>query len=287
MLNAFSVDVEYWWCNEFLTKYLPEEREDQIVESLGPLLNLLDKYNTRATFFILGVVAEEHPEVVEEIYERGHEIASHAYSHKTLYELRRKKFEEEIRQSVRLLHSITHERPKGFRAPSFSFNNSTKWAFEILEEYGFKYDSSIVPIKTPLYGVSNAPLSVYRPSKEDVAQNDPSGKIIEFPLTTVKIGGVNVPIAGGFYLRVLPLWFLKWGLNKVNKDRPAVVYIHPWEIYPKTPRLQVPFKSKFIAYYGINSALKKVEALLKEFEFKPIEEVLDEIRSTHSFEIFV
>jgi len=277
MINAISVDVEYWWCNEFLNKYLPEEREDQIIESLSPLLNLLDEYNTRATFFVLGMVAEGHPEVVEEIYERGHEVASHAYSHKTLYELGIKRFEDELRESVRLLYKITKARPRGFRAPSFSINNSTKWSLEILERYKFEYDSSVFPIKTMLYGVPNAPLYPYRPSKDDVAVEDLNSKVVEFPLTVVKISGVNVPIAGGFYLRVLPLWFVKCGIKKVNKDRPAVVYIHPWETYSRTPRLKAPLKSKFITYYGINSALRKVKTLLKEFKFKPIEEALYEI----------
>ena len=276
MINALVVDLEHWYSNEFLTEYLPTEKVDQVPESVKPILDLLDKYNINATFAVLGSVAEKHPELVKEIHETGHEIASHACSHKTLYELGKDAFEDEIKRSVDLLESITGERPVGFRAPSFSIDNSTKWAFDVLEKYGFEYDASIFPIKTMLYGVPDAPLHIYKPSKEDITKHDPNGKIVEFPMTVLKIGK-NIPIAGGFYLRVLPLWFLKAGIRNVNKNRPAIIYIHPWETYPKTPRLKIPLFSRFVAYYGINSALKKFEGLLKEFEFKPIREVLHEI----------
>ena len=276
MLNALTIDLEYWYNPEFVKDYyhLGNMNEgDQIVEALTPLLNLLDGYDTKATFFVLGVVAEEHPELIKMIYEKGHEIGSHAYSHKTLYELGKVGFEEEIKISVELLMEITNERPIGFRAPSFSIDNSTRWAFEILEEYGFKYDSSIFPIKTKLYGVYDAPLHVYKPEKEDITKEVLEGGITEFPLTVVKIGR-NIPISGGFYLRAMPFRLLKFLLVKVNKRRPAVIYIHPWETYAKTPRLKLPMCSRFITYYGIGSALKKLEGLLANFKFAPMREVL-------------
>ena len=175
-----------------------------------------------ATFAVLGSVAEKHPELVEEIYEKGHEIASRAYSHKTLYELGKDAFEDEIERSIDLLSSITRARPVGFCAPSFSVDNSTKCAFEVLEKYGFKYDASVFPIKTMLYGVPDAPLHIYKHSKEDIGKHDPDGKIVEFPMTVLRIG-TNIPIAGGFYLRVLPLWFLKAGIRNVKKTRPAII----------------------------------------------------------------
>lgn len=278
VINALSIDLEPWYASELLTKYLPKEKSDQIEEAVRPILDLLDKYNIKATFFVLGIVAEKYPEVVREIYDKGHEIANHAYSHKTLYELGEREFEGEIKKSVKLLESITGKKPIGFRAPSFSINNSTKWAFRILKDYGFKYDSSIFPIKTMLYGVPNAPLHPYRPSMANVAQEDPDGRIIEFPMTVLKLG-INIPISGGFYLRVLPWWFLIQGIKKVNRSRAAVIYIHPWETYPGTPRLKnIPFSSKFITYHGINSALGKLEKVLKQFEFKPIRELLPNYR---------
>jgi len=273
MINALVVDLEHWHSSEFLTKYLPDELVDQVPESVRPILDLLDKHEIKATFAVLGSVAERHPKLVKEIYDKGHEIASHAWSHKTLYELGRDAFEAEIKKSVELLREITGERPIGFRAPSFSIDNSTKWAFEVLEKYGFKYDASVFPIKTMLYGLPDAPVHIYRPSIEDVTKNDPNGKIIEFPMTVLKLGK-NIPIAGGFYLRVLPLWFLRYGIRETNKGRPAIIYIHPWETYSETPKLRVPLFSRFVTYHGISSALYKLDALSGEFNFKPIRDTI-------------
>lgn len=274
MINALSIDLEHWWCNEFLRDYIPKNKEYQMEKSLIPLLKLLDKYHTKATFFVLGEVAENYPELVDRIFENGHEIACHAYSHRTLYELGKEGFDEEIKISVRILKKY---KPIGFRAPSFSVNNTTAWVFDILEKHKFKYDSSIFPIKTEIYGVPNAPLKIYRPSKMDVAKIDIEGKIVEFPLTVLRYAGLNIPVAGGFYLRVLPLWFIVRAIKAVNRERPAIIYIHPWEVYPGTPRIDAPFKSRFIANHGINSAFKKLENLVKEFNFKTVREVLDDV----------
>ena len=277
MINALTIDLEPWYASEFLTKYLPEEKDDQIEEAVRPILDLLDKYETKATFFVLGIVAEKHPGLIREIYRKGHEIASHAYSHKTLYELGEDEFRKEVEKSTRLLESITGEKPIGFRAPSFSINNSTKWALRILEEYGFKYDSSIFPIKTMLYGVPNAPLHPYRPSKGDVARHDPDGDIIEFPMTVLKFRW-NIPVAGGFWLRLLPIWFIRFAIRKINQANPAVIYIHPWETYSRTPRLsRVPLFRRVVTYYGISSALSRLEDLLEKFKFKPLCKFLEEV----------
>jgi peptidoglycan-N-acetylglucosamine deacetylase len=273
LINALAVDVEHWWCNEYLNKYLPVKMEDQTTESIKPILDLLYKYKIKGTFFILGTVAEQHPEIIKLIFDAGHEIASHGYSHKMLSELDANEFEKEIIKSAKLLECITGLRPEGFRAPSFSLNNSTKWALEILVRHGFKYDASVFPVKTNLYGVPNAPLQPYKPSMDDITKIDPFGKIIEFPMTALKIG-INLPVTGGFYLRSIPLLMQKFAIRNINHKRPIMLYIHPWETFPLTPRLKVPLIPKFIVYYGINSALKKLEALLKEFEFKPIRDVL-------------
>jgi peptidoglycan-N-acetylglucosamine deacetylase len=274
MINALVIDLEYWYCIELLNGFLREDPYDQIPESVLPIIYLLDKHKTRATFAVLGSLAEKHPELVKEIYDRGHEIASHAWSHKTLHDLGKVAFDDEIKKSVGLLKSITGEQPIGFRAPSFSIDNSTKWAFDILEKYGFMYDASIFPFKTRLYGVPDAPHHIYRPAKENIIAEDPNGPIIEFPMTVLKIG-TNVPIAGGFYLRLLPTWFLKYGIKEVNKDRPAIIYIHPWETYSGTPKINMPWSSNFITYHGNNSALKKLESLLIAFKFVSIRDLLN------------
>lgn len=274
MKNALSIDLEYWHSAELLRNYIPEEYEDLLIESTDVLLNLLKKNNTSATFFVLGSVAEKYPNYIKMIHESGHEIGSHAYSHKTLQNLGQYEFEQELIRSTNILRSITHEQPIGFRAPSFSINQSTNWAFTSLEKCGYKYDSSIFPINTMLYGVPNAPTIPYRPLLVDITKVDPEGKIIEFPLTTIKLLK-NIPISGGFYLRALPLWFLNASIDYINMERPALLYIHPWETYGGTPRLNVPFKSKLITYHGIDGALNKFEKLLLKYNFCTIREVLN------------
>lgn len=276
MKNAIVVDLEPWDSIELLRDHVMSEPVDQVRDSVRPILEVLDRCHTKATFAVLGSLALKHPELIREIYDNGHEIASHAWSHKTLYELGKDGFDDEIKMSVEILESITGVSPVGFRAPSFSINNSTKWAFEILEKYGFEYDASVFPIKTMLYGVPNAPLNIYRPSRNDVAKDDPNGRILEFPMTVLNLSRINknIPIAGGFYLRLLPLWFLKYGIRAVNKERPAILYIHPWETYAGTPRLRIPQISRFVTYYGISSALNKFANILSEFNFAPISEVL-------------
>jgi polysaccharide deacetylase family protein (PEP-CTERM system associated) len=275
MINALSIDLEYWWCNEFLTNHLPDEREDLLRESLNPLLELLDKKDIRATFFVLGAVAEAYPDIVADIFEKGHEIGCHAYSHKTLYELSAPEFEREIKQCLSLL---ARYHPQGFRAPSFSLNNDTRWALDILQKHGFQYDSSIFPVRTNLYGVPKAPLGVYRPSRDDVTRHDPEGTIVEFPLTALKLG-LNVPIAGGFYLRLLPRWFLSWGIGRVNKHRPANIYVHPHEVFPSAPQLNLPAFPKFITYHGAADSLAKLQHLVDRFSFKPICDILEDVGS--------
>lgn len=273
MINALSIDLEFWHTAELVRKYAPAQKEDHVLEAIDPLLELLAKYNVEATFFVLGILAEKYPEVVKKIYEGGHEIASHGYSHKTLYDLDISSFDDEIEKSVNILRSITGENPLGFRAPTFSINNSTKWAFEILEKHGFEYDSSIFPIKTMLYGEPTAPLYIYRPSKNDVTKNDPYGNIIEFPMTVGKLWN-NIPLSGGFYFRLLPYHLLNGWIKKINRERPAIIYLHPWETCPKTPRLDLPTLSKFITYHKIDSTLNKFERLLKDFEFTSVKNVL-------------
>ena len=237
-------------------------------ESLNPLLRLLEEKDIRATFFVLGVVAE-NADIVEDVFERGHEIGCHAF-HKTLYELNAQEFEEEIKRSLSLLSKY---RPQGFRAPSFSLNNKTRWALDILQKHRFRYDSSIFPVQTNLYGVPDAPLGIYRPSRDDVTMHDPDGAIIEFPLTVVKVG-ISVPIAGGFYLRLLPCRFLSWGIRRVNRRRPANIYIHPHDVFPRIPRLKLPALPKFVAYHGASDSLKKFGHLMNQFSFKPLCDII-------------
>lgn len=278
MKNALSIDLEDCLCNEFLLRHIPEDIDrdminDQVVKATDKLLQLLDKYDTKATFFVLGEIAEKHPDYIKMLHDAGHEIGSHTYSHTTLHKLGKDRFEEELKNSTHLIRSIIHEQPLGFRAPSFSVDQSTSWVFGLLEKYGYKYDSSIFPVRTMLYGVPKAPTIPYRPSLADITKNDPDSNIIEFPLTVIR-SITNIPISGGFYLRCLPFSFLSYSIGRINREKPAILYVHPWEIYEDTMRLKAPPLVQFEAYYGINSSYKKLEMLLKKFDFEPIRNIL-------------
>ncbi|MBF8265398.1 MAG: polysaccharide deacetylase family protein, PEP-CTERM locus subfamily, partial [Dehalococcoidia bacterium] len=274
MLNALVIDLEYWFCAEEIRELATDVTDDQIIGSTTPILELLDKYRMRATFAVQGTVAEKHPDFIKLIHNKGHEIASHAYSHKPVHVLGRQGFEEEIEKSVSLLKSITGESPIGFRAPTSSINNNTIWAMEILAKHGFKYEASVCPVWTPQYGVPGAPLYCYRPSLNDLTIEDKESPILELPMTVLNMG-VKFPVAGGFWLRTTPLWFSRWALRRVNRERPGTVYIHPWETYRETPRIKgISLLDNFVLYYGINSTLRKYESMLKTFQFAPIRQVL-------------
>lgn len=162
-----SIDLEHWWCSEFLWKYLPENPQRPTIEATDGLLRLLKKSDTRATSFVPGSVAEKYPDHIKSIHEGGHEICSHSYSHTPINKLTESEFEDELKASTQLLKSITHEQPRGFRAPRFPVSQSTSRVFELLEKYGYSYDSSIYPVNTMLYGVPKAPLMPYKPVRAE------------------------------------------------------------------------------------------------------------------------
>ncbi len=279
MKNAMSIDLEFWYSAELVRPYA-KKGDDLIIEMTRPILDLLDRYDTKATFFVLGEVADRYPQLVKEIYELGHEIASHSYSHRTLFDLGKIGFEDEIKKSVCLLERITGERVEGFRAPTFSIDNNTKWAFDILEKYGFIYDSSIFPLRTNLYGVPNAPVSQYYPSADDVskkASGPEERKIIELPLTVYGSRLFKIPISGGFYLRAILPGILKRLIREVNRDRPAIIYVHPWEVCPIMPRLKLSRSSRFITYYNLDTTLGKLTDLISTFKFTTMRDILYEI----------
>jgi len=274
IFNALSIDLEDWYHPQLVK--IKGKPTPQIKESVEPILQLLDKYSTKATFFVLGETAEKNQDLIKEIKSSGHEIASHGYNHKSLKQMTPDEFEKDIIKSKNILKSITGENPIGYRAPTFSIDNNTKWSIDILEKQNFLYDSSIFPTKTHLYGVPDAPLNPYNLSRDDVSieRRDKKG-MMEFPMTVFPVLGYNLPVSGGFYLRALPVWLIRRAIKNKNKDGfPAMIYIHPWETYIKTPRIRQGFFSDFINYYGMNSSLRKLESLLMSFKFKPVKSIL-------------
>jgi len=276
MLNAVSIDVEYWYSGEPYSNYKTDNTEDQLQEAITPLLQILKENQILGTFFVLGIVAEQHPALVKHLVESGHEVASHGYTHKRVHQMNPKEFEQDIKKSISVLSSITGKQPIGYRAPSFSIDASTPWALQILKKNGFVYDSSVFPIQTHLYGEPAAPLEPYTPSMEDITTIDQSNEFIEFPLSVYTLLNTSIPVSGGMYFRRTPHVFLRHAITKINKTRPFIFYVHPWETYRHTPKVALPFQKKFFAYYGMKNALKKFERLMKEFTFTTIQHVLQE-----------
>ena len=276
MINALSIDLEDWYHPELVRSRVDGAPPSMIGEATQPVLDLLDRYGIKASFFILGEVAERNPSLVESIFLKGHEIGSHGCSHKPLWELNGKLFLEELQRFDWIIKRILGKvRIKGFRAPTFSLDDRTRWALKILVEMGYQYDASIFPAKlNRVYGTEGVPLHPYRISLEEIRKEDPGSPLIEFPMSLVKIGSARIPVSGGFYLRVLPLPLIHWGLRRINRQYPFLVYFHPWEGYSKTPRLDLPLYNRLISYYGMKSALRKLESLLRRFKFTRVDKVL-------------
>lgn len=274
VVNALSIDLEEWYHSELMQGR--RSSLSQAGEAAQSVLDLLDAYQTKATFFVVGELAEQNPDLIRSIYRRGHEIGCHTFSHTLVWSLGEALFRKELERFHCVMEGILGKiKIKGFRAPCFSIDNRNRWALNVLSDLGYQYDASIFPLKiNPLYGVRGAPTRPYRISFEDVREEDPDSPLMEYPLCPLKVGGMKIPISGGFYLRALPVPFLHWGLKRINRSQPFMVYFHPWEGYPNTPRLALPLYSRIITYYGLSSALKKFEFLLKHFRFSRIDQVL-------------
>lgn len=276
MLNALTVDVEdYFQVNAFADFV---RREDwsayplRVEANTHRVLEILGGLEIHATFFILGWVAERCPNLIKEIYRRGHEIASHGYGHELIYQIGPERFREDIRRAKRLLEDLTGVPVDGYRAPSYSITNRSLWAFDILVEEGFRYDSSIFPVVHDTYGIPDAPRFPH-------LRNTDSGTIREFPLTTWSLPlckKARLPVAGGGYLRLFPAAFLKHAISSVNgrEHEPAVLYFHPWEIDPEQPRINAGYKSRFRHYLNLDKTEKRLVKILSALHFGTMRDVL-------------
>ena len=272
MINIMTIDFEDWYQDVEFKNW--DHYEDRIVQNTNKLLSLLDETNAHATFFVLGYNAERFPELIENINDKNHEIATHGYDHTPLLKQTPTKFEKELTKSIKILERITKEKIIGYRAPIFSVVKKTSWAIDILKKH-VEYDSSIFPAKTPLYGISKAPRFPYRLSSLDI-KTEGEGDFLEFPLATYRIPILkkNIPIAGGFYLRLFPYRWIKYGIERINKEKqPAVCYLHPWEIDPKQPKIK-SYKGWRWHYYNLDKTEKRFRRLLRDFKFISIKEYL-------------
>jgi polysaccharide deacetylase family protein (PEP-CTERM system associated) len=313
MLNALTIDVEDWYHPELVrsraspsvTPFAPRAEfggpnggrspltgnagaaSPQIEASTGALLDLLRQRGIKATFFVVGEIAQRYPHLIQAIAAEGHELGCHGMGHRPLWELTPGEFRSELEQFAAVMSSVVPAVDViGFRAPTFSLDNRTRWALTILGSLGYHYDSSIFPVRTPVYGVSGGPLHPYYPSLDNVAAEaatasrhqlgeDGQGTLLEFPLTVWSWAGLRVPICGGFYLRALPLKFVLFALRQVNRQRPFVLYVHPWETFAGTPRLALPLSSRLITYYHLQDMMARLTTLLDAFSFAPMRTVLE------------
>ncbi len=276
--NVLTIDLEDWHHPELVREHLGSRSpEGRLLEIVPTLLGLLERYHVKATFFILGDCAARFPALVQKIEKDGHEIGCHGMSHRMLGDLGQEGFKKELQSFEILMRKILGDaKPRGFRAPTFSLNQKTRWALPILRDFGYRYDSSIFPAKlfwNPLYGL-DAPRYPYRISFEDLCKEDSKSPLWEFPAAVARAGGMNFPVSGGFYLRVIPTFLFRWGLNRMNKEGPFYVYLHPWECDKKTPRVSLPFLSSQATYRGIDKVLSKLEGLLNAFSFSRMDEAL-------------
>jgi polysaccharide deacetylase family protein (PEP-CTERM system associated) len=277
MLNAMTVDVEdYYQVSAFakqVTKADWEGFESRVEGNTHRILDIFDENGFKATFFVLGWIAERHPELIREISNRGHEVASHGYSHDLIYRQTPEIFRDETSRSKQVLEDIVGLPVKGYRAASYSITRQSLWALDILCDLGFVYDSSIFPIMHDRYGIPGAKTV---PHQYETAKNQ---RIIEYPLSTVGLGRKRFPISGGGYFRLFPYWLTKAGLGRVNgKDRvPFIFYMHPWEIDEGQPRIKSSRLSEFRHYNNIDKFETRLRQLIGDFRFTTVSDVLQRL----------
>jgi polysaccharide deacetylase family protein (PEP-CTERM system associated) len=273
-LNFLTVDLEEWYVAEALADQLPMADWDRypstVQRNTRRLLDLFDRAQVRATFFILGWCAERHPELIREIDRAGHELACHGYRHGRISEMTPEEFRQDTERAIEAIGSAVGFRPRGYRAPSWSVTPQVSWAFETLVDLGFDYDSSIFPIKHDLYGIPEGPRDLFK-------MTFPGGKQLwEFPASTHRLMGRNIPVGGGGHLRHSPYWYSRRLIRRLNRDgRPVVVYVHPWEFDPDPPRIEnLTLLQRFRTYGSTGTFIDKLARVLDDFEFVPMWEYL-------------
>lgn len=277
MRNAMSIDVEDWFHPEALRGVVQPADWDQLAPRAGRnverLLRVLDAAQVRATFFVLGWVAEREPDLVPRLAAEGHEVASHGYAHRMITQQTPADFRTDLRRSLQILRAQSGQRVLGYRAPSFSVVRDTLWALDALLEEGLSYDASIFPVHHDRYGLPGAPRVPYR------VRSHGARELWELPPVTLRFLGRNLPAAGGGYLRLLPYAYTAHALRAMNAAGvPGIVYTHPWEYDPEQPRLPLGGLSALRHYGRLSSTEPKLVRLLREFRFTTCAEILDAVR---------
>ena len=272
--SALSVDLEeYFHVSNFASLIDPERwpaMPSRIGEQTRRLLDLFDEMKCRSTFFALGWVAERRPLLLAEIARRGHEIACHGYAHARVGELGPQRFRADLLRARKAIEDATGAPVFGYRAPSYSITTRSLWALRILAEEGFRYDSSIFPIHHPSYGIPHFEAGL---TTLDLGEGL---SLVEFPLTTVRLGPWKMPVAGGAYLRLLPASLFRWGFRRaVRSGHPGVLYLHPWEIDPDQPRMRVGWKTRIRHYHNLGRMEGRLRRLLSQTSFDTMTSVIE------------
>lgn len=274
IINAMTVDVEDYMHVSAFSNVIKREDWDQhelrVERNTHRLLDMFDLHSARATFFVLGWVAQRCPALIREIAARGHEVASHGMTHELVYNQTPELFREETRTSKAILEELVQAPISGYRAASYSITNRSLWALDILVELGFKYDSSIFPVRHDRYGIPNGRTMPY------VHETENGQRIVEFPLTTKDILGYRLPVSGGGYFRIFPYGVTRAALRSINRreQRPFIFYLHPWEIDPEQPRIAASRLSRFRHYTNLSRCEQRLGGLLSEFHFGTVRDSL-------------
>jgi len=266
-MNLLGIDFEDWFHPQLVQPYVKNiKHEPTMFKGLDKIIELLRTTETSATFFVVGKLLETNPEILDKIIENGHEIGFHTMNHDRIDT---NEFKENFANEIQTFSKLTNKKSKGFRAPTFSLNKSSSWIIDSLGKSNYTYDSSVVPVKTELYGIPDAGIRPYRISSKSIEKDDESGRIIEFPILVTKFLGKKIPAGGGFYLRTLPSRIIKNAINNYQKQKiPATSYIHSWELTPEyMPKIKLPTKENFVTFHNINKAFGKMKKILEEFEF--------------------
>lgn len=266
--NFLTIDVEEYFHVDAFHDVVQTNQwssfSSRVQKNVEKILDVIEAYHYKATFFVLGWVAKKNREIVRKIVNRGHEIGCHSFWHRKVFTLSPDEFKADTRHAKALLEDISGQPVFGYRAPSYSITRDSLWAIDILEELGFKYDSSIFPIIHDVYGMQNAPRFQFRLKHNNM---------MEYPLSTLRVFGKNLPVSGGGYFRLFPFWFTKRALKSINnkEKQPFIFYLHPWELDPDQPKFHnARLLSKFRHYTNLDQSYTRFERLLQEFRFRPI-----------------